>query len=42
MPTNETKTLIVGMDGYEYMRRFENELPLWLQLAMRSARKQRV
>ena len=25
-----------------YMRRFENELPLWLQLAMRSARKQRV
>ena len=25
-----------------YLRRFENELPLWLQLAMRSARKQRV
>jgi hypothetical protein len=25
-----------------YLRRFENELPLWQQLAMRSARKQRV
>ena len=23
-----------------YLRRFENELPLWLQLAMRPARKQ--